>query len=159
MSKTFKKVLMGLSFSKSSLKNRNLDFLTHLPALPHSPFFPMGADLAGFGRSRDVLKCCKLQLIWYDSVYPCPTLLNLPIFPFLASPELRQPENSQLEDWAILFFSQSKRQAQLMSAGPKKKGLYFDKMFRKSPRHCPIYFWRKGIMFWVVRNRKHDSIS
>lgn len=93
----------------------------------------MGADPAGFGRSRDVLKCSKLQLMWYDSVYPCPTLLNLPIFPFLASCELRQPENSQLEDWAIFFFSQSKRQAQLMNAGPKKKDFSLWQAVQKKP--------------------------
>lgn len=143
MSKTFKKVLMGLQFSNFNLENRNLNFLFHLSTPPHSPFFSVGADLAGFGRSRDVLKCCKLQLMWYDSVYPCPTLLNLPIFPFLAFHELRQPENSQLEDWTIFLFSQSKRQAQLMNTGPKEKVLCFDKTFRKSPRYCPMYCWRQ----------------
>lgn len=97
----------------------------------------MGADLAGFGRSRDVLKCSKLQLMWYDSVYPCPTLLNLPIFPFLASHELRQPEDSQLEDWAIFFFSQGKRQAQLMNAGPKKKDFSLWQDVQKKPKILP----------------------
>lgn len=80
-------------------------------------------------------------------------------FSSLASRELRQSENSQLEGWIIFFFTQSQRQVQMLNSGSKEKVFGSKEAFRESLGHRPVCFWRKRIMFWDVRNWKHDSVS